>query len=552
MTNLKQLLASADAAASADAVNAEGAPAWTMRDTDRLVQLSMTGTLGPSFYASGSELTADAVKLLRRADPRALAGAIARGRSAGFVRSFPILGLVFLSRKDPALFRETFPKVVLTGGDLGDFLDLAHQVRGIGRGVKAAIAAWIRDKATPYYAQKYRRQLADALRLCHLRGGDDPLFAWILAARGGSRRADASRIAEAEAAHPALAARRDFIRAVEAGDEAACLRLLDADGLDLDSLSNWHDRFTPALWKAAARRMPTMRFLKSLGKLRREDALEEETWRRKLTPEKLRAAKVFPFRLYSAWASLSTPPSPVGGLFALIRQCREAHPGAGLSEIRRYIDDHRMRQREEMLRQREEQAGALGGHLAATLDSYARAFDWGAFNRGSWVVAPDVSLSMGSPIGQSSNLCFSEVAGMFTGFFSSNLDKVTVIPFNTEALDYSLGREAPVLDHISAIGMMTGGGTYMEAPLEKMLREDIRVDNALFITDSMEWGEGWLGHWKQYRRRNPRARAFLLRLDSYATQPFPPAEAESLGIHQIFGWSDAVVDYMRLVLETAA
>lgn len=545
MTNLKQLLASADAAASADAVNAEGAPAWTMRDTDRLVQLSMTGTLGPSFYASGSELTADAVKLLRRAEPRALAGAIARGRSAGFVRSFPILGLVFLSRKDPALFRETFPKVVLTGGDLGDFLDLAHQVRGIGRGVKAAVAAWIRDKATPYYAQKYRRQLADALRLCHLRGGDDPLFAWILAARGGSRRADASRVAEAEAAHPALAARRDFIRAVEAGDEAACLRLLDADGLDLDSLSNWHDRFTPALWKAAARRMPTMRFLKSLGKLRREDALEEETWRRKLTPEKLRAAKVFPFRLYSAWASLSTPPSPVGDLFTLIRQCREAHPGAGLREIWRYIGDHRMRQREE-------QAGALGGHLAATLDSCARAFDWGAFNRGSWVVAPDVSISMSSPIGQSSNLCFADVAGMFSGFFSSNLDRVTVIPFNTEALDYSLGREAPVLDHIRAIGMMTGGGTFMEAPLEKMLREDIRVDNALFITDSMEWGEGWLGHWKQYRRRNPRARAFLLRLDSYATQPFPPAEADSLGIHQIFGWSDAVVDYMRLVLETAA
>ena len=553
MTNLKQLLASADAAASADAVNAEGAPAWTMRDTDRLVQLSMTGTLGPSFYASGSELTADAVKLLRRAEPRALAGAIARGRSAGFVRSFPILGLVFLSRKDPALFRETFPKVVLTGGDLGDFLDLAHQVRGIGRGVKAAVAAWIRDKATPYYAQKYRRQLADALRLCHLRGGDDPLFAWILAARGGSRRAGASRVAEAEAAHPALAARRDFIRAVEAGDEAACLRLLDADGLDLDSLSNWHDRFTPALWKAAAKRMPTMRFLKSLGKLRREDALEEETWRRKLTPEKLRAARVFPFRLYSAWAALLPPPTlPNVDLFALIRQYRKAHPEADPRECRRYVDGERMRQREETLRQRKEQAGALGGHLAATLDSYARAFDWGAFNRGSWVVAPDVSLSMRSPIGQSSNLCFADVAGMFTGFFSVGLRQVTVLPFHTEVNPYSLGREASVLDHICAIGGMTGGGTFMEAPLEKMLREDIRVDNALFITDSMEWGEGWLGHWKQYRRRNPRAKAFLLRLDSNATQPFPPAEADSLGIHQIFGWSDAVVDYMRLVLETAA
>ena len=514
MTNLKQLLASADAAATADAVNAEGAPAWTMRDTDRLVQLSMTGTLGPSFYASGSELTADAVKLLRRAEPRALADAIARGRSAGFVRAFPLLGLVFLSLKDSALFRETFPKVVLTGGDLGDFLDLAHQVRGIGRGVKAAVAAWIREKATPYYAQKYRRQLADALRLCHLRGADDPLFAWILAARGGSRRAGASRVAEAEAAHPALAARRDFIRAVEAGDEAACLRLLDADGLDLDSLSNWHDRFTPALWKAAARRMPTMHFLKSLGKLRREGALEEETWRRKLTPEKLRAAGVFPFRLYSAWAALSPA--------------------------------KRAPQRED------DGFGALKNHLAATLDSYARAFDWGAFNRGSWVVAPDVSGSMRSSIGQSSNLRFADVAGLFTGFFSVGLSQVSVLPFHTEVKPYPLGREASVLDHIRAIGGMAGGGTFMEAPMVKMLREDIRVDNALFVTDSMEWGEGWLGHWKQYRRRNPRARAFLLRLDAYATQPFPPTEAESLGIHQIFGWSDAVVDYIRLILETAA
>ncbi len=138
---------------------------------------------------------------------------------------------------------------------------------------------------------------------------------------------------------------------------------------------------------------------------------------------------------------------------------------------------------------------------------------------------------------------------MFTGFFSVGLRQVAVLPFHTDVNPYSLRREAPVLNHIRAIGDMTGGGTFMEAPLEKMLREDIRVDNALFITDSMEWGEGWLGHWKQYRRRNPLARAFLLRLDSYATQPFSPAEAESLGIHQIFGWSDAVVDYMRLTME---
>ena len=124
-------------------------------------------------------------------------------------------------------------------------------------------------------------------------------------------------------------------------------------------------------------------------------------------------------------------------------------------------------------------------------------------------------------------------------------------PFFSRVLPYTLGRETPVLEHVRAIGKLCGGGTYLEAPLKEMLRRDIRVDNALFITDTMEWGKGWLGYWKQYRRRNPHARAFLLRLDSYRTQCFPPDEAEALGIHQIFGWSDAVVDYMRLALEKA-
>ncbi len=511
MKELKDTIPSAIAAVSANTVNAEGAPAWTMRDTDRLVQLSMTGTLGNAFYASAQEVTADAVRLLERAEPRALADAIVRGRNEGFIRAFPLLGLVYLSRKDPALFRETFPKVVLTGGDLGDFLDLAHRVRGLGRSLKAAVSAWLADKASPYYAQKYRPQLADAIRLSRFRG-EDPLYAWILASREGAKGVTPERIAAAEEAHPALAARRDFIRAVESGDEETALRLLRAEALDLDSLSNWYDRFTPAMWRAAARRMPAMRFLKSLNKLLRENALEEEVVREKISVERLRAAKVFPFRLYAAWAALPTD--------------RIDSPGSPLAT-----------------------AAFTRAHLASTLDAYARAFDWGVFNRDSWVIAPDVSGSMSSRIGGSANLRYAEVAGMFAGFFSAGLERVTVLPFDTEVKPYALGREASVMDHVRTMGKLCYGGTYLEKPLEEMLRRDIRVDNALFITDSEEWGKGWLGLWRQYRRRNPHARAFLLRLDPYRTQPFPPDTAESLDIHQIFGWSDAVVEYMRLAVE---
>ena len=579
MKELKDTIASAVAAASADTVNAAGAPAWSMRDADRLVQLAMTGTMGNAFYASAQEVAEDAVRLLSRAEPRALADAIVRGRNEGFVRAFPLLGLVHLSLKDPALFRETFPKVVLTGGDLGDFVDLARRVRGLGRGVKAAMAAWLAGKATPYYAQKYRAQLADAIRLCRFRG-EDPIHAWILAARDGAKGVTSERVAAAEAAYPALAARRDFIRAAESGDEEAALRLLRSEALDLDSLSNWNDRFTPAMWRAAARRMPAMRFLKSLGKLVREGALEEEVLREKISVERLRAAKVFPFRLYAAWAALGPsaasailprkpelPPEPRptpkdfenrpfqsladGGMeqaeaSALLKRRKEWH-----KECDRLLDEWRKAciLAKGRLAAAQNSADVARAHLAETLDAYARAFDWGVFNHGSWVVAPDVSGSMSSPMGRSSSLRYAEVAGMFAGFFSAGLERVTVLPFDTGVRPYALDRKASVLDHVRAIGALCGGGTYLEAPLEEMLRRNIDADNALFITDSEEWGKGWLGLWKSYRRTHPRARAFLLRLDPYRTQPFPPDEAESLGIHQIFGWSDAVVDYMRLALE---
>jgi hypothetical protein len=231
---------------------------------------------------------------------------------------------------------------------------------------------------------------------------------------------------------------------------------------------------------------------------------------------------------------------------ALLKRRKEWH-----KECDRILAEHNERWIAAKARREAVQATAnfARSHLAETLDAYARAFDWGAFNRGSWVVAPDVSGSMSSPMGRSLNLRFAEVAGMFAGFFSAGLERVTVLPFDTGVRPYTLGREASVLDHVRAIGALCGGGTYLEAPLEEMLRRNIDADNALFITDSEEWGKGWLGLWKSYRRTHPRARAFLLRLDPYRTQPFPPDEAESLGIHQIFGWSDAVVDYMRLALE---
>ena len=98
MKTLKENMKTVATYASADTTNAENFPAWTPSDAVLLEQLAMTGTLGNSFYANAKEAAKEAIALLERADAQALAAAIVRGRNEGFIRAFPILGLVYLSK----------------------------------------------------------------------------------------------------------------------------------------------------------------------------------------------------------------------------------------------------------------------------------------------------------------------------------------------------------------------------------------------------------------------------------------------------------------------
>ena len=189
--------------------------------------------------------------------------------------------------------------------------------------------------------------------------------------------------------------------------------------------------------------------------------------------------------------------------------------------------------------------------LSRVLDEYAVEYDWAEFNRFSWVIAPDISGSMSSRIANSA-LTFAEVSGMFAGFFMKGLRHVRVLPWDTEVHDYDVATSAPVAEHMTAIRNMCRGGTYMEAPVKYMIEHAIGVDFAVFLTDTEEYGRGWLAEWKRYRGLFPQAQAFLLRADTYQSAPISEADAAGYGIWQIFGWNDSVVEYMRHILTRTA
>jgi hypothetical protein len=187
-------------------------------------------------------------------------------------------------------------------------------------------------------------------------------------------------------------------------------------------------------------------------------------------------------------------------------------------------------------------------HLADVLNDYVSIYDWGEFNKYKWVVAPDVSGSMRSMMsrsdGKQGTMSYSTIAGMFSGFLYKGLTNCDVVPWGDRVCKYNTPRADSILTHIGAIERAPGGGTYMEVPVNHMIEKNIKADYAVFITDNMEWGSGWLNSWVQYKKINPKAKAFLLRLDGYAQQAFDDQKADELGVYQIFGWSDNVISYM--------
>ena len=503
MKELKENLRTMKSYATADTANAEGFAAWTPSDVTLLEQFSMTGSLGNSFYADSKETTKEAAALLERADANDLAAAIVRGRNDGFIRSFPILGLVYLSMKDTALFNETFGKVVLTGNDLEDFIEMAKAIRGLGRSIKRTVCEWIKKNTTTYYAQKYRRQLADAIRLVRFKG-EDSIYSYILAAYKNVKGNTDEKLERAYREYPDLAAQRDFVAAIESGDTEKAHSILAEKDVEVNSLTALYGKFDRALWASVAAKSPVMRYLKYMGKFCQEGVLDEGTVKSKINVEALRKAKVFPFRLYAAYGAIKW-------------------------------------------KLQKDAPWALE-YLAKVIDEYAARYDWREFDVGDWVVAPDVSGSMSSPIGGSSSLTYATLSAMFCGFFIKGINRVKVIPWDTEVHAYDVPADKPVLEHIHAIESMVGGGTYMETAVRHMLSHSVKADYAVFLTDTEEYGRGWLAAWKEYHKKNPDAVAFILRGDSYVSQPIDDRTAKELNVYQIFGWNDSAIDYIKFII----
>lgn len=491
----------------ANAVNHEGFPAFSRSLEEQYLQLLLTNTLGHTFYASIGENYTVAQELHQRMlsqSPRFAAQAIVYAREQGQMRLQPIIGLVYLSLADRALFRTIFPRVILTPGDLLDFVQIVRskQIRpGLGRAIKEEINRWL-NGLSEYHAIKYgsdagaKLSLRDVLRLTHPQPGDeqrDALFLYLT-----DRQKWRERYGERSAELLPQVAALELLKQAE--DGAAVRALIERGRLPYEVVTG-ATQPDAATWSYLVRQMPYLALLRHLNTLQRAGVLAEaETVayivERLASGEALRKARVLPFRLHAAWA-VFTP----------------------TTELERRV--------EQALEQALERAfvnlPALPGVVA---------------------IAPDVSGSMSGSIGGSSRVRYIDIAAIFTGALLRASPGALVLPFETDVVEIELAAQQPLIETVARLATIGGGGTAVSAPISQLLARRTAVDVFIGITDNVEWAtdghgnSGFLPTWRRYRQTvAPGAQAFLITIAPY---PHAVAPQDEPGVHYLYGWAEHV------------
>ena len=105
-------------------------------------------------------------------------------------------------------------------------------------------------------------------------------------------------------------------------------------------------------------------------------------------------------------------------------------------------------------------------------------------------------------------------------------------------------------DTIMSIAQKVGiaqGGTDVGAPIKHMIRERIKADVFIGITDNVDWaGDGFLTNLEEYRSKvNKNLKCFLMTIAPYR-DGLAPMNYED--VYCTYGWSDAILKYIALIL----
>lgn len=164
---------------------------------------------------------------------------------------------------------------------------------------------------------------------------------------------------------------------------------------------------------------------------------------------------------------------------------------------------------------------------------------------GQTVIAVDVSGSMLSPLSKHSTVRCSDV-GMLLGLIANRICEDSLFyTFDTSIRRYALNKRASILE--TCMRGPGGGGTDIALPFMHMIRERLRPDRIIILSDNECNRPHWDGKPVQaladeYRRRMDNDLwVHAIDLQGYGTQQFAGPRANIIA-----GWSEKVFDFILL------
>lgn len=485
----------------ADVWNHERAPAYGLSPRAALAQLAATGTFNQVFYAQPREQLDLVLKLAREVDSAFIAKAAIYAREKGHMKDMPAVLLAILATLDTGDFAKAFPRVVVNGRMLRNFVQVIRSGavgrKSLGTRPKRLILGWLAQASDEEILRASignDPSLADIIRMAHPKPASkarEALYGYVV-----GRPYD-------------VAALPQIVKDLEAFKRDPSLPVPNVPFQLLTALP-----LTQAQWAAIAETASWQTLRQGLNSFARHGVFELEGMAERIAAriadrQAIARARVFPYQLMAAYAAAARDVPMV---------VREALQEA--MEI------------------------AIGNvpELAQRI-----------------VICPDVSGSMTSPVtgyrkGATSTVRCIDVAALVAAAFLRRNREVRVLPFEQDVVDIDLNPRDTVLANAQKLSSIGGGGTNCSAPLVRLGRQKAKVDLVVFVSDNQSWvdstqggaqGTATLKAWSKVKRANPGAKLVCIDIQPYATTQ----AAERSDILNVGGFSDAVFEMIAAFAE---
>jgi 60 kDa SS-A/Ro ribonucleoprotein len=507
--------------AQADAVNEAGGRAYRLTPQHALAQLAATGTFNGTYYTQAEDQLATLLRLVEQVgDNVYLAKLALYSRERAFMKDMPAALLLVLSRRDPALFRRAFARVVDNGRVLRTLFTMLRSGRfgrrSLSYALQRAFQRWLNEAGVGALLSASignDPSLRDVLRLARPTPPDNArraLFGW-LTGKEVARWAPAT-----EADLPAEVG--DLLAYRAAQSEQEQLAVLERLRCRWDLLAD--AARGPLVWRALARQMGAQALRMNLNTLLRHNVFADAEIVRSVAARladevEIRRARQFPYQYLAAFLNAEA------ALPQAVRQALERAAEVACGNVPQ-----------------------LPGPV---------------------VVGVDVSGSMGSPVtGSRGRVTASKVrcvdaAALFAAAVLRRNPGSVVIPFDTRAYRADVQPGESIVALAARLARYGGGGTDCSLPLadaNARLRKQ-RFAGCVLVSDSESWiGSGRHGstavltQWERFRAAqqalDATAEPKLVCID---LQPNTSVQApDRADILNVGGFSDAVFEVVAAFL----